>query len=72
MYCTWKWRFFGDHTLLFLCCSAFPWIIDIFELNAYSFYKVIETFIKVEEGLSRDVVKHLNHVRRHLIYLLSS
>ena len=41
---------------------AFPWIIEVFDLPAYNFYKVIEVLIKVEEGLSRDVVKHLNHV----------
>ena len=36
--------------------------MDIFELNAYHFYKVIEILIRAEEGLSRDVVKHLNSV----------
>lgn len=42
---------------------VFPWIIDIFEIPAYYFYKVIEVLIRAEEGLSRDIVKHLNHVR---------
>ena len=40
----------------------FPWIVDIFELSPYHFYKVIEIIVREEEGLSRDVVKHLNHV----------
>lgn len=41
----------------------FPWIVDIFDMAPYHFYKVIEVLIRAEEGLSRDVVKHLNHVR---------
>lgn len=41
---------------------VFPWIIDIFEIPAYYFYKVIEVLIRAEEGLSRDIVKHLNHI----------
>lgn len=36
--------------------------MDIFELGSYHFYKVIEIIIRAEKGLSRDVVKHLNHV----------
>lgn len=40
----------------------FPWIVDIFYLSPYHFYKVIEIIVREEEGLSRDVVKHLNHV----------
>lgn len=41
---------------------TFPWVIEIFEISPFSFYKIIEVFIKAEDGLSRDVVKHLNHV----------
>ena len=37
-------------------------MIEIFEISPFSFYKIIEVFIKAEDGLSRDVVKHLNHV----------
>lgn len=37
-------------------------MIEIFNISPYQFYKVIEVFIKAEDGLSRDVVKHLNHV----------
>lgn len=44
----------------------FPWIVDIFDLSPYYFYKVIEIIIRAEEGLSRDVVKYLNHVRLDL------
>jgi len=34
----------------------------VFEISSYYFYKVIEVLVRVEDGLSRDVVKHLNHV----------
>ena len=46
---------------------TFPWIVDIFELSPYHFYKVIEIIIRAEKGLSRDVVKHLNHVCGHYL-----
>ena len=36
--------------------------MDIYNLSPFYFYKVIEVVIRAEEGLSRDVVKHLNHV----------
>ena len=49
-----------------LSCSylirTFPWVIEIFDISPYCFLKIIEVFIKAEDGLSRDVVKHLNHV----------
>lgn len=61
------------HRTLFACCleivifsynsqRSFPWIVEIFNLSPYHFYKVIEIIIRTEEGFSRDVVKHLNHV----------
>lgn len=37
-------------------------MIEIFNISPYHFVKVIEVFIKAEDGLSRDVVKHLNYV----------
>ena len=40
----------------------FPWVIHIFQIQAFYFYKVIELVIRAEEGLSRDVVKHLSFV----------
>ena len=53
-------------------CRTFPWIVDIYNLSPFYFYKVIEVLIRAEEGLSRDVVKHLNHVRcAKLLCLLS-
>lgn len=38
---------------------CFPWILDVFNLAAFDFYKVIESFIKAEPTLSKDIVKHL-------------
>lgn len=37
----------------------FPWILDVVYLPAFDFYKVIESFIKAEPTLSKDIVKHL-------------
>uniref|UniRef100_A0A8C4ZQP1 Retinoblastoma 1 n=1 Tax=Gadus morhua TaxID=8049 RepID=A0A8C4ZQP1_GADMO len=45
---------------------SFPWILDVFELAAFDFYKVIESFIKAEPSLSKDIVKHLE-ICEHLI-----
>ncbi|KAJ3589804.1 hypothetical protein NHX12_010645 [Muraenolepis orangiensis] len=45
---------------------CFPWILDVFQLAAFDFYKVIESFIKAEPSLSKDIVKHLE-VCEHLI-----
>lgn len=38
---------------------CFPWILDVFSLAAFDFYKVTESFIKAEPTLSKDIVKHL-------------
>ncbi|KAL3858951.1 hypothetical protein ACJMK2_009197 [Sinanodonta woodiana] len=45
----------------------FPWIVEIFDLSPYHFYKVIEIVVREEEGLSRDVVKHLNHIEESIL-----
>ena len=39
-------------------------LADIVLFFCVFFVKVIEVFIKAEDGLSRDVVKHLNCVSR--------
>ncbi|KAF7656027.1 hypothetical protein LDENG_00047180 [Lucifuga dentata] len=53
----------GDLAETDLC---FPWILDVFNLAAFNFYKVIESFIKAEPTLSKDIVKHLESCE-HLI-----
>lgn len=69
----------------------FPWIINIFKLASFYFFKVqvllltftqsatnetsivtvnlqvIEVFIRSEEGLSRDMVKHLNQIEEQVL-----
>ncbi|KAL2090638.1 hypothetical protein ACEWY4_012901 [Coilia grayii] len=47
--------------------KTFPWIIEVFKLQPYYFYKVIEVFIRSEEGLSRDMVKHLNSIEEQVL-----
>ena len=56
---------------------AFPWIIDTLHnfddlsFQPCDFYKVIELIIRDEEGLSRDVVKHLNLVEEKILESLA-
>jgi len=42
--------------------QTFPWVLEALNLESYYFYKVIEVIVKVEDQLSRDMVKHLNMV----------
>ncbi|KAJ7344451.1 hypothetical protein JRQ81_000401 [Phrynocephalus forsythii] len=37
----------------------FPWIINVLNLKAFELYKVIESFIKAEPSLTREMRKHL-------------
>ncbi|XP_062852818.1 retinoblastoma-like protein 1 [Trichomycterus rosablanca] len=46
---------------------TFPWILETFQLRPFYFYKVIEVFIRSEEGLSRDMVKHLNALEEQVL-----
>ncbi|XP_070701649.1 retinoblastoma-like protein 1 isoform X1 [Pempheris klunzingeri] len=66
------------HCSLMACClevvlfsyssqRTFPWIINIFKLPPFYFFKVIEVFIRSEEGLSRDMVKHLNLIEEQVL-----
>jgi retinoblastoma-like protein 1 len=41
---------------------TFPWVLEALNLEAYYFSRVIEVIVKVEDQLSRDMVKHLNMV----------
>ncbi|CAN8001317.1 unnamed protein product [Ixodes hexagonus] len=63
---------------LFACCleivmfcynsqREFPWILEIFDLVPYNFYKIIEPLIRAEEGLWREVVKHLNRTEEQIL-----
>ncbi|KAG8446282.1 hypothetical protein GDO86_013930 [Hymenochirus boettgeri] len=66
------------HRSLIACCleivlfaytspRIFPWTIEVLNLSAFYFYKVIEVFIRSEEGLSRDMVKHLNSIEEQIL-----
>ncbi|XP_078410896.1 retinoblastoma-like protein 1 isoform X2 [Cetorhinus maximus] len=66
------------HRSLMACCleivlssyssqRTFPWIIDILNLSPFYFYKVIEVLIRAEDGLSRDMVKHLNNIEEQIL-----
>ena len=68
---------------LFACCleiviysyksndKVFPWILKALNLDAYYFYKVIEIIVRAEDQLSRDVVKHLNHIEEKILESLA-
>ncbi|KAH9488271.1 Retinoblastoma-associated protein [Bulinus truncatus] len=49
----------------------FPWILNIFSLQPYEFYKVIESFIKAEPRLSTDVIKHLQYIETRVLESLA-
>ncbi|XP_060692569.1 retinoblastoma-like protein 1 isoform X1 [Hemiscyllium ocellatum] len=66
------------HRSLMACCleivlssyssqRTFPWIIAILDLSPFYFYKVIEVLIRAEDGLSRDMVKHLNNIEEQIL-----
>ncbi|XP_076003457.1 retinoblastoma-like protein 1 [Genypterus blacodes] len=66
------------HCSLMSCClevvlfsyssqRTFPWIINVFKQTPFYFFKVIEVFIRAEEGLSRDMVKHLNSIEEQVL-----
>uniref|UniRef100_A0A803XL40 RB transcriptional corepressor like 2 n=1 Tax=Meleagris gallopavo TaxID=9103 RepID=A0A803XL40_MELGA len=66
------------HRSLLACCleivtftyklpGSFPFITEIFDIPVYHFYKVIEVFIRAEDGLCREVVKHLNHIEEQIL-----
>ncbi|KAF3706008.1 Retinoblastoma-like protein 2 130 kDa retinoblastoma-associated protein [Channa argus] len=70
------------HRSLLACCleivifsyrppGDFPNVINIFQLSAYHFYKVIEVLVRSEQGLFREVVKHLNQVEEQVLESLA-
>ncbi|XP_060892212.1 retinoblastoma-like protein 2 isoform X1 [Labrus mixtus] len=70
------------HRSLLVCCleivvfsyrppGDFPKLINIFQLPAYHFYKVIEVLVRSEQGLFREVVKHLNQVEEQVLESLA-
>merc|ERR1719153_839743 len=51
--------------------KTFPWIIETFQLEPFYFFKVIEVLIRAEEGLVRDVVKHLQRIEEQILESLA-
>ena len=51
--------------------QTFPWIIETFQLEPFYFFKVIEVLIRAEEGLVRDVVKHLQRIEEQILESLA-
>ncbi|XP_074658286.1 retinoblastoma-associated protein-like [Tubulanus polymorphus] len=46
---------------------AFPWILRVFELKAYDFYKIIGQFIKAEPELDPERAKHLLQLEERIL-----
>ncbi|XP_078415590.1 retinoblastoma-associated protein isoform X1 [Cetorhinus maximus] len=46
---------------------SFPWILRVFDIKAYEFYKVIESFIKAEPTLSREMIKHMERCEHRIM-----
>ncbi|XP_062847615.1 retinoblastoma-like protein 2 isoform X2 [Trichomycterus rosablanca] len=70
------------HRSLIACCleivmfsyhppGEFQRVLQIFDIPPYHFYKVIEVLVRAEEGLVREVVKHLNHVEEQVLESLA-
>uniref|UniRef100_A0AAR2LLF3 Retinoblastoma 1 n=1 Tax=Pygocentrus nattereri TaxID=42514 RepID=A0AAR2LLF3_PYGNA len=46
---------------------CFPWILDVFQLYAFDFYKVIESFIKAEPTLKHNMIEHLGRCEQQIM-----
>ncbi|KHJ95046.1 Retinoblastoma-associated protein A domain protein [Oesophagostomum dentatum] len=46
---------------------VFPWCLEVCGLPAVSFQKIIEVVIRNESRLTRDMVRHLNHVEERVL-----
>ncbi|XP_042661821.1 retinoblastoma-associated protein isoform X3 [Tyto alba] len=50
---------------------SFPWILNVFDLKSFDFYKVIESFIKAEPSLTREMIKHLERCEHRIMESLA-
>ncbi|ESO86342.1 hypothetical protein LOTGIDRAFT_220664 [Lottia gigantea] len=46
---------------------SFPWILNVFQLQAYDFFKVLKSFIKAEPKLTGDLIRHLQNVENSIL-----
>merc|ERR1719188_379973 len=47
--------------------KCFPWALETFKVESFYFYKVIEILIRIEDGLARDVIKHLQNIEEKIL-----
>lgn len=46
----------------------FPWILEVFHLDAFTFHKLIELVVRYHQDLlTRDMVKHLNRIEEQCL-----
>ncbi|NXX41969.1 RB protein, partial [Tricholaema leucomelas] len=50
---------------------SFPWILNVFDLKAFDFYKVIESFIRAEPSLTKEMMKHLERCEHQIMESLA-
>ncbi|OCT92730.1 retinoblastoma-associated protein isoform X2 [Xenopus laevis] len=50
---------------------SFPWILRVFEIKAFDFYKVIECFIKAEPSLTSNMIKYLERCEHQIMECLA-
>ncbi|NWR31137.1 RB protein, partial [Tachuris rubrigastra] len=50
---------------------SFPWILNVFDLKAFDFYKVIESFIRAEPSLTWEMIKHLERCEHRIMESLA-
>lgn len=50
---------------------GFPWILEVFEIQPYDFYKVLESFIRAEPILTKEIVKHLQSIEIQILECLA-
>lgn len=46
---------------------SFPWILEVFDILPYDFYKVIESFIQAEPNLTREIIQHLTGIENKIL-----
>lgn len=49
----------------------FPWVLEVFDIEPYYFYRVIEIIIRSDDLLSRAIIKHLAMIEERVLESLS-
>ncbi|XP_014249755.1 retinoblastoma-like protein 2 [Cimex lectularius] len=45
----------------------FPWILEVLNVNAFHFYRIIEVVVRNEDSLKRDVIRHLKVIEETIL-----